>query len=710
MFVRFRCVILFTVVLAAALIDSGSAATTVEFERHDLKIVLDVPAQEATIADQGLVRVQAGWNLFYLNGGAGIDSLAVADNLVEFFAVKIADTAQLPPAVRESLPELETDGDPLLVFFESARSGTVPFALSYRALFQDPVENVRFSRENVGREVTGTILERGAYLSSTAYFYPVGEESLSIFRLTADIPLDWRCVSDGNLVSSEAVAGRRVESWENPYANDGCMFMAAPYVVRSVVNDGVEVACYFFEADTALIDGYLEATTGYLTMYSDLIGPYPFERFTVAENFFPTGYGMPAWTLLGQQVLRLPFIKRTSLGHEVLHNWWGNSVYVDYDRGNWCEGATVYGADYRYKLMESPQAARDYRKDILKQYISYINEGNDFPVRDFRSRTSPGSRTIGYNKAMMVFHMLEEEIGEEPFRQAGKLVFSKYKGQKISWEEWIDAFGETSGQDLSWVISQWIDRTGAPVLAVEVIECIAADDNQRQTVRLALSQTGSELYRLRVPLHFDGEETAIDTFVVLDAARAEHEFEISGRARSVEVDPDYHLFRRLYPEEIEPIVSAVLGIEPKRIVSYSSDEALNRAFQLFGVNLCEDSAVVEGELILNSATKGFAPVLLNPPGLPGLPADWIIHTDSSLVVNATEYPKEGHTFVLAGGDWMGFDRFMVVLTDDAESLPRLGQLVPHYGKYSYLVFQGARNIGKGQWVTGQSPLKKTLAD
>ena len=60
-----------------------------------------------------------------------------------------------------------------------------------------------------------------------------------------------------------------------------------------------------------------------------------------------------SYTLLGGQVLRLPFIPYTSFGHEIAHNWWGNSVFVDTDEGNWCEGLTVYCADYHYKELES---------------------------------------------------------------------------------------------------------------------------------------------------------------------------------------------------------------------------------------------------------------------------------------------------------------------------------------------------------------------
>ena len=55
---------------------------------------------------------------------------------------------------------------------------------------------------------------------------------------------------------------------------------------------------------------------------------------------------MPSFTLLGAKVIRLPFIVSSSYPHEILHNWWGNGVFVDVQQGNWCEGLTAYLADH----------------------------------------------------------------------------------------------------------------------------------------------------------------------------------------------------------------------------------------------------------------------------------------------------------------------------------------------------------------------------
>jgi aminopeptidase N len=705
---RSFCRVLFCVVIGASSGVIAQPVTPVLFESHNIHLKLDVPAHLAEIQDSGRMEFRKGWNLFFVNRIAKLDSIMLDGKLADHLTFALQDTANIPPDIRSGLPKLEDRQGAKLVFIKADKTDTADFWIGYRAVFQDAVENVRFSRETVGQEVAGTILDKGAYLSASSYFYPQGEDALAKYRVTADIPSAWEAICDGNETSNSTQGGRRVQSFENPFLSDGCTFMAAPYAVKTAAAGAVQVACYFFPEDTGLFQNYLAATSKYITMYSDLIGPYPYKCFTVAENFFPTGYGMPAWTLLGQSVLRLPFIVSTSLGHECLHNWWGNSVYVDYTRGNWCEAATTYGADYHYKQMESADAARDYRKDILKQYVSYVSTDKDFPIRDFKSRTSTNTRVIGYNKAMMVYDMIDQEIGDKAFFDAWKLIYKQDIGKKISWEEWIKAFEQTSGRDLSYVIPQWIDRAGAPVLGLQITSVSPGATSVDRIAHLKITETSGEKYTLRVPVRVTGPDILIDTTVLVQSPELAFDLVVPNAATTIAVDPDYHIFRRLYPEEVEPIVSGILGTPGKVFVSYAFDASSSTAFKTFGDNLAEDTIRLTPAGSLDSVSHDDAPVLLNPARLPDYISEHLTVTGDSVSIGKASYAKSGHTFVLTGQNWNGFGKYLVILTDDASALPRLGELVPHYGKYSYLVFDGTRNVGKGQWEVTSSPLKQAL--
>src|SRR6185503_18372100 len=148
-----------------------------------------------------------------------------------------------------------------------------------------------------------------------------------------------------------------------------------PYVIREKLvsrenAEALRLRTYFYPDLEPLAEGYLEDSQRYIALYSKKIGAYPHSAFSVVASPLPSGFGMPTLTYIGAQVLKLPFIRATSLGHEVLHNWWGNGVYADYARGNWSEGLTTFMADYFYKEQESAAAARDMRHGWLRDFAA----------------------------------------------------------------------------------------------------------------------------------------------------------------------------------------------------------------------------------------------------------------------------------------------------------------------------------------------------
>jgi aminopeptidase N len=192
-----------------------------------------------------------------------------------------------------------------------------------------------------------------------------------------------RCPASRGLVGDQP--GRRHDRpatgqshWSESQPQDDIYLIAARFHAYHKRSDDVqaEAQVYLREPDAALAERYLDATLEYLAFYSDLIGPYPFAKFALVENFWESGYGMPSFTLLGPRVIRLPFILQTSYPHEILHNWWGNGVYVDYESGNWSEGLTNYLADYW--LMERAGRGVEGRRDMLKSFADYVRRGGTF--------------------------------------------------------------------------------------------------------------------------------------------------------------------------------------------------------------------------------------------------------------------------------------------------------------------------------------------
>ncbi|MCK4773640.1 MAG: M1 family peptidase, partial [Candidatus Krumholzibacteria bacterium] len=321
-----------------------------------------------------------------------------------------------------------------------------------------------------GFETTsGLIGERGAYLSGATFWIPWSGEGLFRYRLEAIVPSGWESLSQGTWAGRRVTGDGRVESvWvvDNPMTE--AYFIAGPYVVREAPHGDVKAYTFTYEnTPEELCQTYLDATGDYLDLYEEMIGPYPFDKFAMVENWWQTGYGMPSFTLLGDRVIRLPFIVHTSYGHEILHNWWGNGVFVDIEKGNWCEGLTTYLADYSYKERENVASAREYRLKQLQAYLDYASSGeHDFALRRFTERESASTQAVGYGKTMMVFHMTRQLLGDDVFFDGLRRLYNERCFEEASWDDIVGSFEVVSGRSLEAWFEQWIGRPGAPVLSV----------------------------------------------------------------------------------------------------------------------------------------------------------------------------------------------------------------------------------------------------
>ncbi|NDF86104.1 MAG: peptidase M28, partial [Gammaproteobacteria bacterium] len=288
-------------------------------------------------------------------------------------------------------------------------------------------------------ETAGTINEQGVYLAGSTLWYPYLGETLFTFDLTASAPAGWQLISPGSGTAGTPDATISVARWKVTTPVDELHIVGGP-LTRYVRQAGaISAEVYLRKPDEALAAKYLEATARNLEMYRTLIGPYPYDKFALVENFWETGYGMPSFTLLGPQIIRFPFILTSSYPHEVLHNWWGNGVFVDYGTGNWCEGLTAYHADHLYKEQQGQGA--EYRRDTLKKYRDFVKESRDFPLAEFRSRHSPATEAVGYGKALMTFHMLRRRVGDEAYVRGLQRFYREQRGKRASFDDLARAHG-----------------------------------------------------------------------------------------------------------------------------------------------------------------------------------------------------------------------------------------------------------------------------
>jgi hypothetical protein len=586
--------------------------------------------------------------------------------------------------------------------------GEIRVVVSYEAFFRDVVPEDPVHTEDPSYGVIGVISSQGTFLLPGAGWYPTIHGSRSTFRLQVQAPAGYEAVTAGKRLARGTEAGVTTCVWDIKLPLQGLSLSAGRYVVGERDAQGTAVYTYFFPEDAPLAERYLEATAHYLNLYTDLFGPYPFDKFAVVENFFPTGYGFRSYTLLGSTVLRLPFILETSLGHEVVHSWWGNGVLVDDEHGNWCEGLTTYMADYLLKERSSAEEGRAYRLNILRDYASLVPPGEDLPLEVFTHRFSPSTRTVGYGKGAMVFHMARRLVGDEAFWKGLKAVFREKCFHKASWDDFAMALGRSGGSNLKPFFRQWVTQPGAPRLALKDVEAEA--DCQRWKVTGVLIQQGP-YYDLEVPLRLKTGGGNIETKVSSSGRKAFFTLRSDAPPERLVVDPDVDLFRRLDPSEVPPTVNGIKGSQCLVAVVAGSRPPKSRdvfSILLEGLGQEKTPLLLEDEAT-PSRLKGYDVLYLGVPArkdlLATLPQGLALSPDSFTLNDVTyDGPEDALFAVLAHAQ--GEDRQLVglFLPLSAQAVPRAARKIPHYGKYSYLVFRRGINEAKGTWPAASSPL------
>ncbi len=389
--------------------------------------------------------------------------------------IRVDDRRKLVFALSERADQLrvEVDGKPRTFEFADSQLAiplepdegrrAIEVVITYAASFNDPVPTASLNTDNPGFGVTGSITPTGTFLLAGAGWYPDlvdGRNTFPLLRVKA--PEGVLAVTSGLSLGHATRDGFTFSEWRIDNPLRGLALSAAAYVVQEKKVGDVVAATYFLPDHQDLSAAYLDAIAAYLELYAGLFGPYPFPKFAVVENFFPTGYGFSSYTLLGGSLLRLPFILKTSLGHEIAHCWWGNGVFVDYEHGNWSEGLTTYVSDYLYEERESAVAARDYRLQALRNFTTLVPPAKDFPLARFTGRVDTATKAVGYDKGMMVFHMLRKAIGDEAFWGALRDVYRERLFQPTAWDDLRRAFEKRSRRSLAAFFDQWVNRKGAP--------------------------------------------------------------------------------------------------------------------------------------------------------------------------------------------------------------------------------------------------------
>ena len=590
------------------------------------------------------------------------------------------------------------------------KSSKNSFTITYKGVVKDNIEQSATEYARGFSETKGTITEVGVYLAGSTYWLPKFErEILSSFDLNVTINKEWSIVSQGDRTKNEVVGSEKNITYHSPEPMDEIYLIGAKWTEYSKMLGDVEVQAFLRTPDQELADRYLNTTSGYLSMYETLVGKYPYTKFALVENFWETGYGMPSFTLLGEKIIRFPWILFSSYPHELLHNYWGNGVFVDYSSGNWCEGITAYMADHL--MQEQRGSGGTYRRTTLQKFTDYVNEENDMPINKFLNRNNSAEEAIGYGKVLMVNNMLRNDLGDEVFVKAYQKFYKDNEFTKASFDDIRKSFEEVSGKDLKAYFEQWIDRTGAPTL---VLSGVREVDNK---VTFTLAQTQKEdVFTVNIPVAFylENSTEVVWKNIALNKREQQFSFAFDQKPLKVEIDPEFNTMRRLDRKEVPASLSQVYGSKQSALIIPASGEHQTAYKELATTwKATQEAQGKTAEIILDSEIET----------IPTDKSVWVLGYENKFNTNdlQTKYTSafNGETnlqinalantgslvYAIPNPNNLSQSVGFVGAQTDA-AIKALARKLPHYGKYGYLGFEGdeAKNVLKGSLPALDSPL------
>lgn len=371
----------------------------------------------------------------------------------------------------------------------------------------------------------------------------------AIFCLTADVPLGYLVAGNGviTLDSVDVSGGRRIVRWEENYPMAPYLFSVAiyPYVLLiDTTEGGIPVHFYMYPEDTSKFVSDWAETPRMIEVFSLLFGPYPFEKYGMAEAPIMGGWGAmehQTCTTYGDRLVDGSGRFKDVVAHELSHMWWGDMVTCGTWKDLWLnEGFATYSEALYIEQTQSFSAFRDYVAQLKMAYFSQEPREGRFPIYDPEYLWG----VTVYNKAACVLDMLRYELGDSIFFEALREYGNEFKYSYAVTEDFRNVCERVSGRSLEWFFQQWIYSPGYPEL--DYWWSVASMDSAWIFhIDFHQTQTDAPIFRFPLEIQLTCADSVRLLRVMISNAWESFDFIFRARPLLVDIDPNSYVILKV---------------------------------------------------------------------------------------------------------------------------------------------------------------------
>lgn len=221
------------------------------------------------------------------------------------------------------------------------------------------------------------------------------------------------------------------------------------------------------------------------------------------------------------------------LANTISHQWFGTVVSPATKNDWWLNDGNARYAEALYVDHVAGEAGfQEVTKDMSVGALAYVS----VPLADVgRLDTfSPEFQSLVTDKGGMIMAMLRWVIGEQAFDKTMYAFMAQYAGKTATVDDFRKVAEQTSGQQLTWFFTQWLDSTGAP----EFKNKYTVYRTQKGFRVVGEISQDMDLFRMPIELRIDTDGKTEEKRIEVEGTNSAYSVDTFGKPRRITIDPN----------------------------------------------------------------------------------------------------------------------------------------------------------------------------